>query len=132
MKYFNNFFQLRWKEKLGYPEYPYLYRWTLLIFGYSIRVHHWIKSDDNRYFHDHSCDLISIVLKGYYYNVKPTHENDTPYIGDKHMAEDLSKHTSEFRRETYYYVEGMFNSWKNFWHLRNSIWYSKAKARHWL
>ena len=132
MKLFNNLFQLRLNEKLGNPECPYLYRWTLLIFGYSLRLHHWIKSDDNRYFHDHSCNLISIVLKGYYYNVKPTHENDTPYIGDKFMAGDLPKHTVEFRSETFCYVEGMFNSWKNFWHSGNSIWCSNALKRHWL
>jgi|GEM_PF-1954875 len=64
-------FQVRWKEKLGLPECPYLYRWTLILFGYSIRIHHWLKSDDRRFFHDHSCDLISIILKGGYTNVTP-------------------------------------------------------------
>ncbi len=65
------FFQIRWKESLGNPECPYLYRWTLILFNYSIRLHHWIKSDDRRFFHDHSCDLISIIIKGWYYNVTP-------------------------------------------------------------
>ena len=65
---FGKFFQIRWKEALGKPECPYLYRWTLIIFGFSIRLHHWLRSDDNRYFHDHACDLISIILKGWYYN----------------------------------------------------------------
>lgn len=64
-------FQIRWKEPLGLPECPYLYRWTFLFFGYSIRLHHWIKSDDRRHFHDHSCDLISIIIKGKYKNVTP-------------------------------------------------------------
>ena len=64
-------FQIRWKEALGRQEYPYLYRWTLLFLGYSIRLHHWIKSDDKRYFHDHSCNLISMILKGKYLNVTP-------------------------------------------------------------
>lgn len=67
-------FQLRWKEKLGDPNNPYLYRWTLLFFNYSIRLHHWIKSDDHRFFHDHSCDLISFVIKGRYINVTPAGE----------------------------------------------------------
>ena len=62
-------FQIRWKEALGRPECPYLYRWTFLFFGYSIRVHHWLKSDDRRFYHDHGCDLISIILKGKYKNV---------------------------------------------------------------
>lgn len=68
---FGKLFQIRWKEKLGLPESPYLYRWTLVLFGYTIRLHHWIKSDDRRFFHDHSCDIISMIIKGYYYNVMP-------------------------------------------------------------
>jgi len=64
-------FQIRWAEKLGLQEAPYLIRWTLILFGYSIRLHHWIKSDDRRFFHDHSCDLISLIIKGKYKNVTP-------------------------------------------------------------
>ena len=131
-KKFGKLFQFRSKEVLGNPECPYLYRWTFIFFGFSIRVHHWIKSDDNRYFHDHACNLISIPLKGYYYNVKPAHENDTPTIGNKYMAEDLTKRTTYFRSEEYMYVEGIFNSFKNFIHMKDSIWYAKATDRHWL
>jgi hypothetical protein len=64
-------FQIRWKEALGRPCCPYLYRWTFLFFGFSIRIHHWIRSDDKRFFHDHSCNFISIILKGHYTNVTP-------------------------------------------------------------
>ena len=68
---FGSIFQVRWKEKLGRPECPYLFRWTLVLFGFTVRLHHWIKSDDRRYFHDHASDLISMPLKGVYYNVTP-------------------------------------------------------------
>jgi hypothetical protein len=68
---FGKYFQIRWKEAMGNPECPYLYRWTLVIFGFTIRVHHWLRSDDRRFFHDHSCDFISIILKGNYKNVTP-------------------------------------------------------------
>lgn len=64
-------FQIRWKESLGRPECPYLFRWTFIFFNYSIRLHHWIRSDDKRHFHDHSCNFVSIVLKGSYTNVMP-------------------------------------------------------------
>jgi len=134
-KKFSKIFQIRWKEPMGLPESPYLYRWTLIFFGFSLRLHHWIKSDDNRFFHDHSSWLISFVLRGHYWNVKPEHENSTPSFDescDKVMAADLTRNTNYFRNETYCYVEGIFNSWKNFLHLRNSIWFSKAKDRHWL
>jgi len=69
-KKFANIFQIRY-ESLGRSECPYLHRWMLIFCGYSIRLHHWIKSDDRRYFHDHSCDLVSIIIKGVYNNVTP-------------------------------------------------------------
>ena len=74
-------FQIRWKEPLGFKDNPYLYRWTFIFFGYSLRIHHWLRSDDNRYFHDHSCDLISIILKGRYQNVVPR-DPDNPDVND--------------------------------------------------
>lgn len=80
-KPFNKNFQFRWKEPMGLPECPYLYRWTLIVFGYTVRIHHWLRSDDNRFFHDHSCDLISIILKGYYYNVVPN-DPDNPDVNN--------------------------------------------------
>ena len=118
-------FQIRWKEKLGYPNSPYLIRWTFLFFGYSIRIHHWIKSDDTRYFHDHSSDLLSIVLKGRYYNVKPIDPDKNPssYVD---CGNYLGRNMSPFK------VEGIFNSWKNFFNMKNSIWFSKAEDRHYL
>lgn len=67
-------FQIRWKEKLGNP--IYLYRWTFIFFNFSIRLHHWISSDDKRFFHDHACNFISIVLKGHYTNVTPNGKHE--------------------------------------------------------
>ena len=64
-------FQIRWAEKMGDPKDPYLIRWMLIFNNYSIRLHKWIRSDDSRFFHDHACDLISIVIKGSYDNVTP-------------------------------------------------------------
>ena len=69
-KPFGNLFQLRWAEKLGRPECPYLIRWTLIFFGYSLRIHHWLRSDaSTTYMHDHACNFISIILWGSYTNV---------------------------------------------------------------
>lgn len=127
-------FQIRWAEKLGNKNCPYLIRWTFIIFGYSIRIHHWIKSDDNRFFHDHSADLLSIVLKGNYWNVTPRDKDKNPNekvevyslsIGDVNI-----KYYEENRIEKH--VEGIFNSFRNFFNLSNSIWYSKAEDRHYL
>ena len=101
-KKFGNIFQIRWKEPMGKPECPYLYRWTLIIFGFTIRLHHWLRSDDNRYFHDHGTDLISIILKGHYYNVVPA---------------DDSCNTSKCKKIK---VKA------------GSIWFAKAEQRHYL
>lgn len=109
-------FQIRWAEKLGYQHCPYLIRWTFIFFGYSVRIHHWIKSDDNRFFHDHSADLLSIVLKGRYWNVKPINPDKNPDVKNENPC----------------YVEGIFNSWHNFIHMKDSIWFSKAEDRHYL
>ncbi len=122
-------FQIRWAEKLGYPDDPYLIRWTFIFFGYSMRIHHWLRSDDNRFFHDHSANLLSIVLKGHYWNVKPIVPDLSP---DKEITiwkdgEPVRKKNS---RECY--VEGIFNSWHNFFHMGRSIWFSRAEDQHYL
>ena len=121
---------MRWAEKLGYPENPYLIRWTFLFFGYSMRIHHWIKSDDDRYFHDHSADLLSIVLKGRYWNVKPIDPTKSPNayvtVTDKYGLPRVDLNQKRC------YVEGIFNSWHNFFHMKDSIWFSKAEDLHYL
>jgi len=100
---FGKYFQIRWKEPMGREECPYLYRWTLIVLGYSVRLHHWLRSDDKRHFHDHSCNLISIVLKGHYFNCVPNNEKD-------------------LRTETakWYAVSA------------GTAWFAKAKAKHFL
>ena len=121
-------FQIRWAEKLGYPECPYLVRWTFIFFGYSIRIHHWIKSDDDRYFHDHSANLLSIVLKGQYWNVKPYDNTKSPNT----YLPFYTKDGKDLLNQRWCYVEGIFNSWYSFFHMKNSIWFSKAEDLHYL
>ena len=128
-------FQIRWAEKLGYEHCPYLVRWTFIFFGYSMRIHHWIKSDDKRFYHDHSADLLSIVLKGKYKNVVPQDEDKNPdeVIGKSRLMVKEGfyiTYTEENKKEIA--VEGIFNSWHNFFHMKKSIWYSKAEQKHYL
>lgn len=73
---FGSRFQIRWNEAMGNKDCPYLYRWTFIFFGYTLRIHHWLRSDDNRHFHDHACTLISMIIKGWYYNVVPLDPNN--------------------------------------------------------
>lgn len=71
MKPFNKTkqFQIRWKEPLGEKECPYAFRWVFIFFGYAIRIHQWIRSDDKRYMHDHPWWFYTFVLKGSYTDV---------------------------------------------------------------
>lgn len=71
MKPFNKTkqFQIRWKEPLGKIECPYAYRWVFIFFGYAIRIHKWLRSDDARYLHDHPWWFYTFVLKGSYTDV---------------------------------------------------------------
>ena len=105
---FGRWLQLRWREQLGRPECPYLYRWTLIICGCSIRVHHWLRSDDNRHFHDHACDLVSTILKGCYHNVVPVDDAEPDVANQRRIrarawrpwyAKATDKHYLEIPKE---------------------------------
>ncbi len=76
-------FQIRWAERMGEDkENPYLIRWTFILFNYSIRIHHWLGSDESRYFHDHPWAFFSILIRGSYANVTPngSKEVSAPFI----------------------------------------------------
>src|SRR6266481_2310775 len=60
-----------WAEKLGLPECPYVIRWRIEFPFGSVRVHHWLSSDDPRAFHDHPWWFITLVLKGGYADQHP-------------------------------------------------------------
>jgi hypothetical protein len=60
-----------WKEPLGLPECPYVIRWRLELFGFSVRVHHWLSNDDDRAFHDHPWWFLTFVVKGGYTDENP-------------------------------------------------------------
>ena len=113
---FSKLFQVRWGERLGDPKNPYLVRWTFLFFGFTLRIHHWLKSDDRRFFHDHSSDLLSIVLRGEYENVTPVDSTLPPSPSNEKRIK----------------VRGIFNSLHDFFHMSKSIWFSKAAQQHYL
>jgi hypothetical protein len=65
---------LRWAEEVGRSECPYLRRWVLDFWLFSIRLHHWLASDDHRNFHDHPWWYLTFVLKGGYTDVSEAGE----------------------------------------------------------
>jgi len=62
-------FGIRWNEKLGRGECPYMRRWVFNFYFFSIRIHQWYRSDDKRYMHNHAFNFLTIVLKGQYIDV---------------------------------------------------------------
>lgn len=97
-------FQIRWREALGRAECPYMYRWVLIFFGYSIRIHHWIRSDDKRFLHDHPWNFLTIVLKGSYTDVSES--LDLFCEPQEHMRETLTPGMIKYRRaEHKHYVD---------------------------
>ena len=61
-----------WREKVGLPECPYMVRWVADFGLFSIRLHHWLASDDQRYPHDHPWNFIVWVIRGSYIDITPT------------------------------------------------------------
>lgn len=62
--------------KLGLSKCPYAERWMIDLYFITIRLHHWIASDDLRYPHNHPWWYISCILYGYYIE----HVNDQKII----------------------------------------------------
>jgi len=58
-------------DKVGREECPYLERWILDFKIFSIRLHHWMGSDDQRHFHDHPWWYVSWIIKGHYLDRSP-------------------------------------------------------------
>jgi hypothetical protein len=61
--------QIRWNEPLGVGHCPYAYRWVLFTPFFSFRVHHFLRSDDKRFYHDHAWDFWTLILKNHYVDV---------------------------------------------------------------
>jgi len=66
--------QIRWNEPLGLPERPYMHRYVLVLWKYSIRIHIWHDSDDERFMHNHAWDFLTVILKGGYTDVTESGE----------------------------------------------------------
>lgn len=76
------------RQRLGRPECPYMERWVLNLGLFSIRLHHWFRSDDKRAEHDHPSWFLTLILKGSYTD----------------QGELLTPGTVRFRRATYRHV----------------------------
>lgn len=83
---------MAWAEKLGLPECPYVIRWRFETPFGSVRVHHWLSSDDPRAFHDHPWWFLTMVLKGGYTDQHPG-GSDHLGLGSVRFRPALHRHT---------------------------------------
>ena len=60
---------VRWGEKHYCQTGVYLRRWRFETPWGSVRLHHWLKSDDDRALHDHPWDFWTYILKGSYTDI---------------------------------------------------------------
>lgn len=110
-----------WGQELGRPECPYLKRWVVNFGKFSIRLHHWIGSDDPRYMHDHPWGFFTFVIKGGYTDVTETGEEHLG-AGSLTYRDAHHKHTVQtdpggawtlllvgpFKRKWGFWVDGEF------------------------
>lgn len=64
----------------------YMNRYWLVPFNKftpSARIHHILRSDDARAFHDHPWSYISVILRGGYTEVTPVYDKSGLYKGEK-------------------------------------------------
>jgi len=58
---------VKWAQELPTRDgTPYLRRWVLDVGFCSVRLHHWLCSDDDRAPHDHPYWLLTLLLRGGY------------------------------------------------------------------
>jgi hypothetical protein len=50
----------------------YMHRWRLRTPWFQIRIHHILRSDNDRALHDHPFTFLSFILKGEYHEVTPS------------------------------------------------------------
>jgi hypothetical protein len=51
----------------------------------SVRIHHILRSDDDRAFHDHPWPYLTVVLRGGYWEIRPTYDDSGLYMGNERV-----------------------------------------------
>jgi hypothetical protein len=59
-----------WADELPCQTGVYMRRWGVETPYGSVRLHHWLKSDDTRALHDHPWPFVTIVLRGFYWDLR--------------------------------------------------------------
>ena len=67
-------YHFKWREELWCETDVYVRRWYVETPWFSLRLHHWLHSDDDRHFHDHPWWFMTFVLSGGYTDCSPAGE----------------------------------------------------------
>jgi hypothetical protein len=92
VRFLHRVLRVTWGEKLGLPSCPYVVRWMAQTPLGSVRVHHWLESDDKRAFHDHPWWFVTLVVRGGYTDMSPTHSEHLR-AGSVRFRPALHRHT---------------------------------------
>lgn len=84
--------QIKFRERLGLPECPYVIRWRIETPLGSVRLHHWLGPDDDRAFHDHPWWFLTFVLRGGYTDKSPA--------GEEHLRAGMVKYRPALHQHT--------------------------------
>lgn len=85
-------YQIKWREQLHCQTGVYVERWYIETPLGSLRLHHWIHSDDDRAFHDHPWWFVTLVLWGGYTDKTPS-GGERMTLGRVRFRQALHKHT---------------------------------------
>jgi hypothetical protein len=97
---------------------PYLIRFTLLeLWGFELKLHVILKSDDDRELHCHPWSFITWILSEGYYEVLP---GNTRYQADKFWGPDATPEG----------VHKVFDTTRKVWHRASSIHFNRAPHPH--
>lgn len=95
---FENTWGFEWKKRLGDPAAPYALRWMARTPWFSVRLHHWLGSDDLRWPHDHPYSFLTVVLRGAYDDVQPASEGAASEGAAAARVDRLRAGSVRFRR----------------------------------
>lgn len=115
--------KVTWGGYIGLKECPYMRRWLIQNRWGTLRVHHFMGSDDYRAFHDHPWWFLTLVVKGSYRDLTPCSNcKGTGLVTDAHLGcfdcmgkgynvDKLVLGSMRFRRTNYIHRVESKNAW---------------------
>ena len=109
-------FSARWAEELRCQTGVYVRRWYVETPWFSIRLHHWLHSDDARAKHDHPWWFVTLVLWGGYTDLSPDGA-DCLTAGSIRFRPALHRHTVSVHPGGCWSIllTGSMRRWWGFW-----------------